>query len=180
MRKRSLFAANLALFANFSLSTVGMLSFQCQVLLFLPGRDRLHSGEIRWSTQPKLWKITFQKPWQPEQEPQSQCQPQSQQFPWPRQRISSLLTSSQPLSLSFLNLSTTDVLPFRCTPSWFLPLMSFPQLSPIDFFLIIIFTSHVLMSMWMNLVCRCTSPFPSPLSFPSSLPFFLFPFLQYK
>lgn len=177
MRKRSLFDANLALFAIFSLSTVGMLSFQCQVLLFLPGRDRLHSGEIRWSTQPKLWKITLQKPWQPEQEPQSQCQPQSQQFPWPRQRISSLLASSQPLSLSFLNLSTTDVLPFRCTPSWFLPLISFPKCHQLVFF---IFTSHVLMSMWMNLVCRCTSPVPSPLSFPSYLPFFLFPFLQYK
>lgn len=173
MRKRSLFDAHLALFAIFSLSTVGMLSFQCQVLLFLPGRDRLHSGEIRWSTQPKLRKIPLQKPWQPEQEPQSQCQPQSQQFPWPRQRISSLLTSPQPLSLSFLNLSTTDVLPFRCT------LISFPKCHQLIFFFFNS-TSHVLMSMWMSLVCRCTSPFFSPLSFPSSLPFFLFPFCNIK
>lgn len=129
-----MFAARLALFAIFALSTVGMLSFQCQVLLFLPGRDRLHSGEIRRSTQPKLRKITLPKPRQPEQEPESQCQPQSQQFPGPRPRISPLLASPQPLSLPFLNLSTADDLPFRCTPSWFLPLLSFPQMSPIDFF----------------------------------------------
>ncbi|KAA8594184.1 hypothetical protein FQN60_005018 [Etheostoma spectabile] len=73
-------------------------------------RDCLHSCEIRRSPQPKLWKITLPQPWQSEQEPQSQRQPQSQQFPGPWQRIAPLLASSQPLSIPFLNLSTTDVL----------------------------------------------------------------------
>lgn len=141
----------------------GMLSFQCQVLLCPPGRDRLHSCEIRWSPQPKLWKITLQKPWQPEQEPQSQRQPQSQQFSGPRQRISPLLASSQPLSLPFLNLSTTDVLPFWCTPSCFYLLWVSPNVT--DWFLI--FAFHVPMSLWIILVCRCTPtpPLPCPLSF---------------
>lgn len=153
-----------------------MLSFQCQVLLCLPGRDCLHSCEIRRSPQPKLWKITLPKPWQPEQEPQSQRQPQPEQFPWPWQRITTLLASSQPLSLPFLNLSTTDVLPFWCTPSCFYLLSVSPDVS--NWFLI--FAFHVPMSLWMILVCRCTPPstlsscfvllFSPSLSPPSSCP----------
>ena len=152
----------------------GMLSFQCQVLLCPPGRDCLHSCEIRRSPQPELRKITLPQPRQPEQKPQSQRQPQSQQFPRPRPRIAPLLASSQPLSLPFLNLSTTDVLPFWCVPPptppspsllLFWPFHEFLQMSAIDFKF---FPFHVPMSLWMILVCRCapSSPLP-PCSSPS-------------
>lgn len=157
-----------------------MLSFQCQVLLFLPGRDRLHSGEIRRSTQPKLRKIPLPKPWQPEQEPESQCQPQSQQFPWPRQRISPLLTSSQPLSLSFLNLSTAGVLPLMYTFLVFTSYKFPPDVTNWFFFKKFFFTFLHFMSRcpcgWTRYV-DVPCPFPSPLSsFSSSPPFFLSPF----
>lgn len=115
----------------------GMSSFQCQVLLCPPGRDRLHSCEIRRSPQPKLWKIPLQKPWQPKQEPQSQRQPQSQQFPRSRQRITPLLPSPQPFSFPFLNLSAMDVFgPFDV----YLPVFTayeFLRMSPIDLFILI-------------------------------------------
>lgn len=103
------------------------MPFQCQVLLCPPGRDCLHSCEIRRSPQPKLWKITLSQPWQPEQEPQSERQPQSQQFPWSWQRISPLLTPSQPLSLPFLNFSAVDVLLLLMYTLLFLPPMSFSR-----------------------------------------------------
>lgn len=57
------------------LAAKGVSPLQCQVLLCPPGRDRLHSCEIRRSPQPELRKIPLQKPWQPKQEPQSQRQP---------------------------------------------------------------------------------------------------------
>lgn len=117
--------AHLALSATVFLPRQGVSSFQCQVLLCPPGRDRLHSCEIRRSPQPELRKIPLQKPWQQKPEPQSQRQPQSQQFPWPRQRNAPLLPSPQPLSLPFLNLSAMDVLALLMYTFLFLPLLSF-------------------------------------------------------
>lgn len=100
-----------------------MSSFQCQVLLCPPGRDCLHSCEIRRSPQPKLRKIALPQPWQQKPKPQSQRQPQSQQFPWSWQRITPLLTSSQPLSFPFLNHHRCFAL--LMYPLMFLPLLSF-------------------------------------------------------
>lgn len=67
------------------------------------GRDRLHSCEIRRSSQSQLWKVSISQPWKSEQKPQSQRQPQSQQFPRPWQRITTLLATPQPFSFPFLN-----------------------------------------------------------------------------
>lgn len=101
-----------------------MSSFQCQVLLCPPGRDFLHSCEIRRSPQPKLRKIALPQPWQQEPKPQSQRrQPQSQQFPWSWQSIAPLLASSQPLSFPFLNHHRCFAL--LMYPLLFLPLLSF-------------------------------------------------------
>lgn len=144
-----------------------MLSFQCQVLLCLPGRDCLHSCEIRWSPQPKLRTVALPQPWQSKQESESQRQPQSQQFPWPWQSIAPLLTSSQSFSLPFLNFTAINVLPLWCIPSCF-----YFWVSPDVSCWVLSFPFLVLMS-WLVLVCRCTLP-PSflPFSLPSSLDLF--------
>lgn len=148
-----------------------MLPFQCQVLLCLPGRNCLHSCEIRRSPQPELWKIPLPQPGQQKQEPQSQRQPQSEQFTWSRPRISPLLTPPQPLSLPFLKPCRHKyVAPLICS-LMFLPL-TFSRCLLVFIFSLFLSWCPCERSWYVDVTLTPPSPFLNfPLSSPSSFPF---------